>query len=470
MKTPPLITDDFVLQTPEARTLYHDYAEHQPIIDYHCHLSPKEVAEDIRWENIAQPWLGGDHYKWRAMRSNGIEEHFCTGNASDWEKFEKFAEAMPYMLRNPMYHWSHLELARYFDINDLLLSKDTAKEVWARTAAKLAEPDFSARGLMKKSNVKVVCTTDDPCDSLEYHAAIAADKSFDVKVLPAWRPDKGLQIENTEAWNTWVDKLGAAAGMDIATLDEFINALQKRHDFFDFMGCKLSDYGLSTVYAEKYTVSEIKAIFAKARGKQACDEKEVLQFKSFMLHTCGKMDAKSDWTWQIHYNALRNNNTKMFRLLGPDTGFDSIGDWPIAEGLSKLLDGLELEDSLPRTIVYTLNPRDNELLGAMIGNFQSAPTPSKMQFGSGWWFNDQMDGMTRHIEALSQLGMLSRFVGMLTDSRSFLSYTRHEYFRRILCNILGNDMAKGLIPHDYELVGRMVADISYNNANSYFKF
>ncbi|MBQ2282247.1 MAG: glucuronate isomerase [Kiritimatiellae bacterium] len=470
MNTPPLITDDFILQTPEARTLYHEYAENQPIIDYHCHLFPKEVADDIRWENIAQPWLGGDHYKWRAMRSNGIEERFCTGDASDWEKFEKFAGAMPYMLRNPMYHWSHLELARYFDINDLLLSDKTAKEVWERTAAKLAEPDFSARGLMKKSNVKVVCTTDDPTDSLEYHAQIAADKSFDVKVLPAWRPDKGLQIENNEAWNVWVDKLSAAAGMDIATLDDFINALQKRHDFFDSMGCKLSDYGLSTVYAEKYTESEIKAIFAKARGKTACDEKEVLQFKSFMLHTCGKMDAKSDWTWQIHYNALRNNNTKMFRKLGPDTGFDSIGDWPIAEGLSKLLDGLELEDSLPRTIVYTLNPRDNELLGAMIGNFQSAPTPSKMQFGSGWWFNDQMDGMTRHIEALSQLGMLSRFVGMLTDSRSFLSYTRHEYFRRILCNILGNDMAKGIIPHDFELVGRMVADISYNNAKNYFKF
>lgn len=470
MNTPPLITDDFILQTPEARTLYHEYAENQPIIDYHCHLSPKEVADDIRWENIAQPWLGGDHYKWRAMRSNGIEERFCTGDASDWEKFEKFAGAMPYMLRNPMYHWSHLELARYFDINDLLLSDKTAKEVWERTAAKLAEPDFSARGLMKKSNVKVVCTTDDPTDSLEYHAQIAADKSFDVKVLPAWRPDKGLQIENNEAWNVWVDKLSAAAGMDIATLDDFINALQKRHDFFDSMGCKLSDYGLSTVYAEKYTENEIKAIFAKARGKTACDEKEVLQFKSFMLHTCGKMDAKSDWTWQIHYNALRNNNTKMFRKLGPDTGFDSIGDWPIAEGLSKLLDGLELEDSLPRTIVYTLNPRDNELLGAMIGNFQSAPTPSKMQFGSGWWFNDQMDGMTRHIEALSQLGMLSRFVGMLTDSRSFLSYTRHEYFRRILCNILGNDMAKGIIPHDFELVGRMVADISYNNAKNYFRF
>ncbi len=466
----PLITDDFILETDSARTLFHDYAERMPIVDYHCHLSPKEVAEDVRWSNLAEPWLGGDHYKWRAMRSNGIEEHFITGDAPDREKFQKFAETMPYLLRNPMYHWSHLELARYFGIDDIVLSGETAQEVWDRTSERLKAPEFSARGLMKMSNVQVVCTTDDPIDSLEYHAAISADSSFPVRVLPTWRPDKGFNIGNRIAWNAWLDKLEKASDVSISDFDEFMNALKKRHNFFSSHGCKISDYGLETIYAETCTEAEVKGIFAKVRGGTDASAVDRLKFKSHMLFRCGIMDAESNWTWQLHYNALRNNNTKMFQALGPDTGFDSIGDWPVAQALSRLLDSLELENKLPRTILYSLNPRDNELLGSMIGNFQSAPTPGKLQLGSGWWFNDQKDGMERQIEALSQLGLLHRFVGMLTDSRSLLSYTRHEYFRRILCNILGNDIEKGLVPKDFKLVGSMVSDICYNNAMRYFGF
>lgn len=464
------INDDFMLETASAKTLYHDYAEGLAIVDYHCHLSPKAIAEDERWENLTRVWLGGDHYKWRLMRSNGIDEKFITGDVSDREKFQKFAETMPYMLRNPMYHWSHLELARYFGIDDVLLSGATAQEVWDRTEARLQSPDFSARNLMRRSNVKVVCTTDDPADDLEYHSAIASDSTFDIKVLPAWRPDKGFAIGNGPAWNAWVDQLEQAADISIFTFDDFMDALAKRHAFFDAAGCKLSDYGVETVYAEPCTEREIAAIFSKARSHGPVETKEIIKFKSYMLYRCGMMDAESDWTWQIHYNALRNNNTKMFRNLGPDTGFDSIGDWPIAQALARLLDNLEQADKLPRTILYTLNPRDNEVLASMLGCFQSASTPGKIQFGSGWWFNDQKDGMERQIEALSQMGLLSRFVGMLTDSRSFLSYTRHEYFRRVLCNMLGNDMEKGLVPDDFDLVGGMISDICTHNAVRYFGF
>lgn len=470
MRKTPFITADFMLETASARTLYHEYAEGLPIVDYHCHLSPKEIAEDLRWENITRVWLGGDHYKWRVMRSNGIEERFITGDASDREKFQKFAETMPYLLRNPMYHWSHLELARYFDIDDVLLSGDTAQEVWDRANACLQAWDFSARNLMSRSNVKVVCTTDDPIDALQYHSEVAADSTFDIKVLPAWRPDKGFAIGNCTAWNAWVDALEQAADISISTFDDFMCALAKRHDFFGSAGCKLSDYGLETVYAEPCTEAEAAAVFTKARSGIQVDASDVIKFKSHLLFRCGMMDAESNWTWQIHYNALRNNNTKMFQLLGPDTGFDSVGDWPIAQALSRLLDNLEKVDKLPRTILYTLNPRDNEVLASMLGNFQSAPTPGKMQLGSGWWFNDQKDGMERQMEALSQMGLLSRFVGMLTDSRSFLSYTRHEYFRRILCNMLGNDIEKGLVPQDFDLVGGMVSDICTHNAMRYFGF
>ena len=466
----PFIHDDFALDTPEAVRLYHEFAKDMPIVDYHCHLPPGEVAEDKRWENLSQIWLYGDHYKWRAMRSNGVEERLCTGDASDREKFDAFAATMPYLLRNPMYHWSHLELARYFGIDDLVLSPATADDVWDRSLARLEEPDMSARGLMKQSNVVLVCTTDDPTDSLADHQAVAADESLDVQMLPTWRPDKVLAIDKGSLWNGWIEKLEESTGSSVGSVADLLAAIQQRHDFFASVGCKLSDYGLDTVYAEPYTDAEVEEAFQTGRAMKPVSSEQVRKFRSALLYECARMDAASDWTMQIHYNALRNNNSRMGAQLGPDTGFDSIGDWPIAESMSRFLNRLDFEEELPRTILYTLNPRDNEVLGTMLGNFQDGKTAGKIQFGSGWWFNDQMDGMIRHMEAVSQLGLLSRFVGMLTDSRSFLSYTRHEYFRRILCNILGGDMAKGLVPRDFELVGRMVKDVCYNNAARYFGF
>lgn len=462
------ISDDFLLQNETARVLYHDYAESMPIIDYHCHLPPKEIAEDKTWENMTQVWLGGDHYKWRVMRSNGIDEKFITGNASDREKFSKFAETMPYLLRNPMYDWSHLELTRYFGITDLLSPK-TEAAIWEKTKELLSQPGYSARGFMTRSKVALVCTTDDPTDSLNYHEEIKKS-GFSVRVLPAWRPDKALAIDRPIFWNGWIDKLAEVSGEDIRTWDDLLDALQNRHDFFTAKGCKLSDYGLETVYQDPYTEAEIRSIFSKARKGQNITKEETVRFRSALLFECISMDARSDWTSQIHYGALRNNNTKMFKKLGPDTGFDSIGDWHAAIPLSRLLDRLESAYALPRMILYTLNPRDNEMIASMIGNFQHGPEAGRMQFGSGWWFNDQKDGMTRQIEALSQLGLLSRFVGMLTDSRSFLSYTRHEYFRRVLCNILGTDVEAGKIPNDIEWIGEIVKDICYRNAERYFKF
>jgi glucuronate isomerase len=404
------------------------------------------------------------------MRSNGVSERFCTGDASDWEKFEKWAATMPRLLGNPLYHWTHLELARYFGISDRLLSPETAKGIWDECNEKLKEPGFSARGLMKQSNVVLVCTTDDPVDSLEHHRAVAADKAFKVKVLPTWRPDKGMAVEDPAAFNAWVDKLAARAEMKIGSFDSYMTALRNRHDVFHGAGCRLSDHGLETVYAEDYTDAAVKKIFAKVRAGGKPTPKEVLQFKSAMLVEFGVMDHAKNWTQQFHLGALRNNNSRLFARLGPDTGFDSIGDFEIAKPLSRLLDRLDRNDQLARTILYNLNPRDNELLATMLGNFQDGSVPGKMQLGSGWWFLDQKDGMERQLEALSQLGLLSRFVGMLTDSRSFLSYTRHEYFRRILCGRLGRDMAKGLIPDDMALVGGMVKDICYRNAAGYFGF
>jgi glucuronate isomerase len=464
----PFIHADFLLQNKAARTLYHEHAAAMPIIDYHCHLPPQQVADNTRWSNLAQVWLGGDHYKWRALRSNGIDERFITGDAPDREKFARFAATMPYLLRNPMYDWSHLELARYFGIFDLL-APATAQSIWDRTAEQLALPAFCARGFMQKSNVRLVCTTDDPADTLEHHHAVAAS-DFAVQMLPTWRPDKALAIDRVAFWNGWMDRLAAISALPVRTFDEFVVALQSRHDFFAAAGCVLSDYGLETVYAEPYTDAEIRAIFAKARGAGQVTAEETLKFRSAMLFECGRMDARSNWTWQIHYGALRNNNTRMFKLLGPDTGFDSIGDWPVAQAMSRLFDRLDQIDSLPRTVIYTLNPRDNEVLGTMLGNFQRGPTAGKIQLGSGWWFNDQRDGMLRQIECLSQLGLLSRFVGMLTDSRSFLSYTRHEYFRRILCNLLGTDVAEGRLPNDLPWIGEIVRDICYRNAVRYFGF
>ena len=463
------INDNFCLDTEVAQNLYHNYAADQPIIDYHCHLSPQEIAEVKRWDNLTQVWLNGDHYKWRAMRSNGVSEKLCTGNATDREKFSVWAATVPATLRNPLYHWTHLELKKYFGC-EKLLSPKTEEEIWNLGLERMAEKSFSARGLMKSSGVKLVCTTDDPIDSLEHHIAIKNDVSFDIQVLPTWRPDKGMAVEDASEFNQWLDALAERSNSEIDNFDSYMTALNKQHDFFHQVGCRLSDHGIETAYAADYTDQEIKIIFDEIRAGKELSELKVLKFKSAMLYHFGVMDAAKGWTQQYHLGAIRNNNSRLFKSLGPDTGFDSIGDFDLARPLAKLLDRLDSDNQLAKTILYNLNPRDNEVLATMIGNFQDGSLAGKMQLGSGWWFLDQMDGMTRQIESLSQLGLLSRFVGMLTDSRSFLSYTRHDYFRRILCNILGKDVQKGLVPNDMDLLGTMVQDISYNNAANYFGF
>ena len=462
------IHDNFLLFSDSAERLYHEYAAKMPIIDYHCHLSPDEVANDKTWENLSQVWLYGDHYKWRAMRSNGVNEHFCTGNATDREKFDAYARTMPDLLRNPLYHWSHLELKRYFDIEDLL-SPTTADRIWAVSKEKMSE-GFSARTLMQQSQVRTICTTDDPIDSLKHHQRVAADEAFDIRMFPTWRPDRAMQADEALSFNSYLDKLEEAADSNISSFTDLMDALKKRHDYFYAQGCRLSDHGLDTCYADTYSEAEINAIFNKVRGGAELSKTELSKFKSAMMMEFGRMDAEKGWTSQIHLGAMRGNNTKMLGLLGPDTGFDAIGDDGYAGSLATYLDRLNSEDKLPKTIIYNLNPRDNEMLVALIGCFQDGITPGKLQLGSGWWFLDQKDGMTRQIEALSQLGLLSRFVGMVTDSRSFLSYTRHEYFRRILCNILGSEMEQGMIPKDFDLVGSLVENVAYNNAAKYFEF
>jgi len=464
----PFIHDNFLLMTDAAQQLYHEYAAKMPIIDYHCHLSPSDVAQDRQWTNLTQIWLHGDHYKWRAMRSNGVDERFCTGNASDREKFDQFAATMPYLLRNPIYHWSHLELKRFFAVDDLL-SPATADKIWALSTEQLNN-GLSARKLMQQSNVHVVCTTDDPADSLDAHREVAADTTFKIQMLPTWRPDKAMGVENTPNYNTYLERLAASAEMEIDTYSDLILALRKRHDFFHASGCRLSDHGLDRCYAESVSEAEASKIFAKVRKGAALYIEEIIKFKSAMMMEFGRMDAEKGWTKQLHIGALRNNNSKMMSELGPDTGFDGIADENYAHSLATYLDNLNSEGKLPKTIIYNLNPRDNEMIAALIGCFQDGSVPGKLQFGSGWWFLDQLNGMERQIETISQLGLLSRFVGMLTDSRSFLSYTRHEYFRRILCNILGDEMSRGLLPMDFELVGNMVEAISYKNAIHYFDF
>lgn len=460
--------ENFLLQTETAQKLYHNYAAKMPIFDYHCHIPPQEIAEDKQFENLTQIWLYGDHYKWRAMRTNGIDEHFCTGDASDWEKFEKWAETVPYTLRNPLYHWTHLELKRFFGIGKLL-NPDTAKEIWDTCNAKLQTPEYSVRNIIRMANVHTICTTDDPVDSLEYHRQIK-ESNFEVSVLPAWRPDKAMAVENTDAYNQYIDKLEEVSGVEINTYENLLEALEKRHQFFHENGCRLSDHGLETAYAEDYTEREIIDIFSKVRYGADLAQNEIIKFKSCMLYELGIMDHSRGWTQQFHLGALRNNNTRFFNQLGSDIGFDSIGDFEIARPLSKFLDRLDQSDQLAKTILYNLNPRDNELIGTMTGNFQDGSVPGKMQFGSGWWFLDQKQGMEEQMNALSNLGLLSRFVGMLTDSRSFLSYTRHEYFRRTLCNLIGTDVENGEIPNDMNMLGQMVEDICFNNASNYFNF
>ena len=460
------INDDFLLTTDAARELYHGYAEKMPIIDYHCHLPPAEIAEDKTWENIAQVWLGGDHYKWRQMRSNGVDERFVTGDASWHDKFVKFAETMEVLLKNPLFDWSHLELARYFGVEERL-SRATAESIWERCNARLREPGFSARGFMVRSNVKAVCTTDDPVDTLEHHKAVA-DSGFAVRVLPTWRSDKAGKIDEPAAWNAWMDRLAAAAGSPVRTWDDFLDAMDKRHAFFESRGCVVSDYGITEIFAAPYTTGEIKAIFRKVREGGVATPAEAYKFKSAWLYEGLCADARANWSTQLHYSCLRNANSRMMQKLGPDTGFDCIGEWNVAESLARLFDRLESEDALPRTILYSLNPKDNEMLASLMGSFQKGPDRGKLQLGAAWWFLDQKDGMKKQIEALAALGCLGNFVGMLTDSRSFLSYTRHEYFRRILCGKLGEEMARGEIPNDIAWVGGLVEDIAYNNANRYF--
>jgi len=470
MSESPLITEDFMLDTKAARRLFHEYAASMPIVDYHCHLPPAQIAEDYRFENMTDAWLAGDHYKWRAMRTNGVPEQYCSGDAPDREKFQKWAETVPCLLRNPLYHWTHLELSRYFGISDRLLCPETADYIWSEGNLRLQDPACSARGLMQQSKVVLACTTDDPTDDLRHHKGLAEDSSFDIAVLPAWRPDKAMSVEDPAAFNSWVDRLAQASDLEIRDYESFMAAIQHRHDYFHQQGCRLSDHGLETAYAEDYTEKEIAQFFRVLRTGGALDPEQTLKFKSAMLYEFGVMDFDKNWTQQYHFGALRNTNTLTFREIGPDTGFDSIADVELARPLARLLDRLNSAGRLTRTILYNLNPRDNALLTTMIGNFQDGTTPGKMQHGSAWWFLDQKHGIEEQIDTLSAMGLLSRFVGMLTDSRSFLSYTRHEYFRRILCNILGSDIEKGLIPDDIELVGAMVQDICYNNAASYFGF
>jgi glucuronate isomerase len=464
------IHKNFLLDTKAALKLYHTYAEPLPIIDYHCHISPKEVAQNRKFENMTQIWLAGDHYKWRAMRTCGVKEQFITGNASDWEKFEMWARTVPKTIRNPLYHWTHLELNRPFGISDKLLNEKTAKSIWKKCNAKLATPGFTTQGIAKRMNVKIICTTDDPIDSLEYHEAYARKGNGFTKMLPAFRPDKAMAVENVDAFLSYLQKLETVSGIEIKDFDSLLIAIRARHDFFHSRGCRVSDHGIETAYAEDYTDSEIRLIFKKLRKGKSPDAVETLKFKSAMMYEFGVMDYEKGWVQQLHLGALRNNNSRMMHVIGPDTGFDSIGDFEIARPLAKFLNKLDTENKLAKTILYNLNPRDNELMATMIGNFQDGSVAGKLQYGSGWWFLDQLDGMKRQIEALSTLGILSQFVGMLTDSRSFLSYPRHEYFRRLLCNILGSEIEKGLIPNDMKLIGGMVQDICYNNAKKYFGF
>ena len=464
----PFMDENFLLHTETAQKLYHEHAAKMPIFDYHCHINPKDIAEDRRFNTITEIWLAGDHYKWRGMRTNGVAEKYCTGDASDWEKFEKWAETVPQTLRNPLYHWTHLELKKFFGINEVLSPKN-ARAIYDACNAKLQTPEYSCRGIIRMANVHTICTTDDPVDNLQYHQQIK-DSGFEVAVLPAWRPDKAMMVESPISYNQYVNQLATVSGMEIKTFDDLMIALNKRHNYFHENGCRLSDHGLDTAFADDYTADEIDAMFIKVRVGYRLTSREIQKFKSCMLYEFGRMDHSRGWAQQFHIGALRNNNTRLFNQLGPDTGFDSIGDKPVAEPLSKLLNRLDTEDKLCKTVLYNLNPSDNELYATMIGNFQDGSVAGKMQWGSGWWFLDQKDGMEKQINALSNLGLLSRFVGMLTDSRSFLSYTRHEYFRRTLCNILGNDVENGEIPNDMELLGQMVENISFNNAKNYFNF
>ena len=459
------IHDDFLLSNETAKRLYRRFAAEQPIFDYHCHLPPKEIAENRRFNNLAEAWLEGDHYKWRAMRANGVEERYVTGDAEPFEKFMAWARTAPHTLRNPLYHWTHLELARYFGI-DCLLDESTGPDVWRRANELLATPELSAQGILRKFRVKALCTTDDPADDLAHHKKIAAS-GLETRVFPAFRPDKSLNVHLPAAFNPWTERLGAAASIEIRRFVDFLEALRRRLEYFHGMGCRLSDHGLNHCYGELCGEQAAAEIFAKARSGQAATLDEQIRFASCVMLFLGRLYAEHGWTMQLHLGARRSNNTRLLKQIGPDTGFDSMGDWRQADALGNFLDRLDQERALPKTILYNVNPVDNYAFATMVGNFQDGKTPGKMQFGSGWWFLDQKEGMELQMNALSNVGLLSRFVGMLTDSRSFMSYPRHEYFRRVLCNMLGRDIEKGEIPDRDDLVGPMIENICYGNASKY---
>jgi glucuronate isomerase len=462
----PFMDEKFLLTNLTAVELYEKYAKDMPIYDYHCHLNPREIAENKRYRNITEIWLGGDHYKWRALRTMGVDERYITGTASDYEKFRKWAETMPYCVGNPLYHWTHLELKRFFGI-DKLLAAETADQIWDRCNELLQKEDYTARGLIKRSNVKALCTTDDPTDTLEYHQALANDASFGVKVYPAWRPDKAFNIEKP-GFGEWIAKLGQVTAIAINTFEDLTQALRKRLEFFHSMGCRLSDHATDPVLYEEGTAAEASLVLQKGLHGENLTEHEVGLFKTQVLLFLGREYARLGWVMQLHLGTIRNNSQRMMRLLGPDAGFDAIADYTYGVALSRFMDRLDSTDELPKTILYCLNPRDNEMLATLAGCFQGGGIAGKIQFGSGWWFNDQKDGMIRQMVALANLGLLPLFVGMLTDSRSFLSYTRHEYFRRILCNLIGEWVESGEVPNNMQLLGTIVQNICYRNAEKYF--
>ena len=462
------LDDNFLLTNKTAERLYHDFAKGMPIIDYHNHLPPEEIAQDKNFENITRVWLNGDHYKWRAMRTNGVNEAFITGDKSDWEKFEAWSETVPYTLRNPLYHWTHLELKRYFGIDETL-HKKTSKHIYEDTSAKLQAKEFSVRGLLEKMNVKLICTTDDPLDNLQFHQQIRND-DWKVKVLPAFRPDKAMNVDDADSFNKYLSGLENVSDTAISGFHDYLSALKKRHDYFVANQCNVSDHGLEEIYAEDYTDAEISSIFKKIRSGNNLDFSENRKFKSAMLVHFAEWDHEKGFIQQYHLGALRNNNSRMLKSLGPDTGWDSVGDFSQARSLAKFLNRLDSSNKLTKTIIYNLNPADNEVFATMIGNFNDGSVAGKIQWGSSWWFLDQKDGMTKQLNTLSNMGLLSRFIGMLTDSRSFLSFPRHEYFRRLLCNLFGEEIENGELPNDIDWIGNVIQDISYNNARSYFNW
>jgi len=460
------LDEDFLLQSDTAKRLYHNFAEKMPIIDYHCHLPVAQIANDINFENLTQIWLYGDHYKWRGMRSNGVDESYCTGDKTDYEKFEKWAETVPYTFRNPLYHWTHLELQRYFGIHEIL-NPESAKKIYDECSQKLQTKEYSVRNLLRKMNVKIVCTTDDPTDTLGHHQKIK-DDGFEIKVLPAFRPDKAMNVDDSKTFNAYIGKLESVSGIAVTSYQTYLEALKQRHDFFATMGCGLSDHGLDYMYAENYSDEEIENIFNKIRGGNELSPIENLRFKSCMLHVFAVWDWEKGWVQQYHIGAFRNNNSRKYKDCGPDTGWDSIGDYSHGKPMVKFLNRLDSKNQLAKTIIYNLNPKDNELIATMTGNFNDGTVAGKIQFGAAWWFLDQKEGMTQQFNTLSNMGLVSRMVGMITDSRSFLSYPRHEYFRRIICNLFGEEIENGELPDDMEWTGKVIQNICYNNAKDYF--